>query len=965
MLKEIKLDNRSYQEIRDDAVANIVTHCPEWTNHNASDPGITIVELLSSMTEDIIKRLNQVPEKNYLAFLDLIGIKQRLPHPSFGQVTFSLSEGYESTEDKKSTIFIPKGSVVTTDPQGDEEVVLFETLKDLHISNVKLVNIYSKTFNHYRQRNEIVDNMKMMQEKGAFLPFSSEGASDNITQLYLGSKSFHVFQYSANVSIVFRLPTTMRLYKIKENFLESIKWEFYNGQSWQTLNILNNYSLVLDDTDADVLSVTFKGKNEDFQAWILEQFSEEENFYIRATMEETPTWLKAFSIYEIAVITSSFQEGVLPENCAHNGESLNLNNDFYPFGNRPKIDDKMIEEIFYINSDEAFEVIGTSISIKIKHSLNPEYILPRDYDNLRIVWEYPTDISQWNFLKVADNTKLLTRDGQVSFIIPDDMIKLEVNGEEGYWLRCRIADGNYGAEETTEYNTQRAEMVNTPATLRPPVFSAINISYSKPKDSLANCTVLNNFAYKDITFVDDLPSLLFTSSNVREEALILAFDSYLSEEYLSIFFDIDNDTKERNLFTQQRVLKWELLHEGQWIGLEEVEDLTDGLTASGNVKIKLPQIDGLEKNTLYIEEYQRMWIKVKVIFNSLQKAPTVNSILLNSVDVIQKETFEDELLGRSDGLPDLKFALNSKNLSEAPKVFVGEEEFKAVDRFIDYGKNDKVFRFNGIDGLIEFGDGEYGTIPELGETVRIESYSVTMGKKGNVNRHELSVLRESINYIDNVINYNKTENGEDGDTLENLKEYAPSVLKTMDRAISIEDYELLCQNFSPAIKRAKCIAKEGDVLIMPLTQTIIKDMGFINKRLLDDLRNYLQERSLLTVNPIIIPPTVIKLTVYMKLLYTVEEYNVSRQELADSILSNASKYFDPLTGFKGEGFPIGKLINKSDFYAIIQKTDNNIFIDEIDFSTNNSLKRVLKVNLEENQLVSIDTVMIEDLSYDI
>ncbi len=963
MLKDIKLDGRTYQEIRDDAVSNIVKHCPEWTNHNTSDPGITIVELLSSMNEDVIERLNQVPQKNYLAFLDLIGIKQRLPRPSYGQVTFSLSEGYESTSDKKSTILIPEGSIITTDPQGDEEVVLFETVKDLSISNAKLLNIYSKTFNTYRERDDIVDNMAMLKDTGSFTPFNADGASDNITQIYLASKSFHVFNYNADISIVFRLPTTMRIHHIKENFLENIKWEFYNGVSWQSLNILNNYSLVLDDKDADILSVTFKGENSEFQEWVLERFSQDENYYMRGTFEEVPSWLKEFAIYEVSVVTSSVKGGVLPTYCSHNGEALNLNNDFYPFGNRPKIDDKMVEEIFYIDSKEAFEVAHTMITISIKHSLNPEYILPKDNDNLRLVWEYPTDINQWSFLKVLDDTKLMTRDGSVSFEIPEDMIMIEFNGEEGYWVRCRIADGNYGAEEKSEYINNK--MVITPSTLRPPVFSSVYISYSKPRDDIQDCTVLNDFKYKDIEFIDDLPTKLFDVVGEREEALFLAFDSYLSEDSISIFFDIDNDTKERNIFTQQRVIKWELLKDGKWEALDNVDDTTDGLTASGNVTIELPMIDALEKNTLYIEEYNRMWIKARVIFNSLQNSPPINAVLLNSVDVIQQETFYDELLGRSDGLPDLRFALNSKNLVAPPKVFVGDDEFKAVDRFIDYGKDDKVFRFNGIDGLIEFGDGEYGAIPELGETVRIASYSITMGKDGNVNRDELSVIRESINYIDSVTNHQKTENGVDGDSLDNLKSYAPSVLKTMDRAISVEDYELLCQNFSPIIKRAKCIAKDGDVIIMPITKTIIKDMGFINKKLLDDLKNYLQKRSLLTVNPILIPPTVVTISVYLKLLYTVEGYSVSRLDLSNSIISNASKYFDPITGYKGDGFPLGKLINKSDFYAIIQKVDNNIFIDEIEFSLNGSLKHIIKVNLAHNQLVHIDNVIIEDLSYDI
>lgn len=965
MLKEIKLDDRGYKEIRNDAVEDIVKHCPEWTNHNVSDPGITIIELLSSMSEEIIERLNKVPEKNYLAFLDLIGIKQRLPRPSATHISFGLSEGHQATVDKKDSILIKEGSVIASEPKGDEEVVLFETLKNLHISNVKLINIYSKTFNTYRQRNDIVNNMEMLDKGETFKPFSSQGASDNLVQIHLSSDSFEVFGHSAKNSLVFRLPTTMRLYNISDNFLQNIKWEFYNGTTWEGLKILNDFFFSLDDKDADILSVTFLGENESFQKWLIEEFGAEEKYYLRGTIEEAPSWLKEFSIYEMSIMTSSYDAGVLPAFCFNNYTSLNLNNDFYPFSSRPKVDDKMKEEIFYINSNEAFEIAGTSISIGLKQSLNPEYILPKGNDNLRLLWEYPVGVGQWSFLKVSDSTKLFSKDGQVDFEVPEDSVKVDINGEEGFWVRCRLADGNYGAEEKSEYNEQSASVMTTPSTLRPPVFSDVMIKYTKPRSDIKACRILNNFQYNDIVFVDDIPSKLFDAKSEKEEALFLGFDSYLSEDILSVYFDINNSTEERNLFTQQRVIEWYLLQEGEWIKLEEIVDTTDGLTASGNVTFTLPLIEKLESNTLYIEEFQRMWIKAKVKFNSLSYAPDISAVLLNTTAVIQQETFYDELMGRSDGLPDLKFALNYKNLSSAPQVMVGEDEFRAVDRFIDYGKNDKIFRFNGIDGLIEFGDGEFGEIPKLGESVTIKSYSITQGKEGNVGIGELSVLRESVNYLDTISNYKASVNGENGDTLNDLKKYAPAVLKTMDRAISIEDYELLCENFSPAIKKAKCLAKDGDVIIVPMTETIIQDKGFINKKLLDDLKEYLQKRSLLTVEPILVPPVIVGLTVYLKLLYTVENYNVSSIDLESSILENSATYFDPFRGYKGNGFPMGKLINKADFYTILHETDNNVFINEIQFSLNSSKSLIQKVNLSHHDLVRVNTVIIEELSYDI
>src|SRR5204863_8570690 len=71
MIPAPKLDDRTYADIVAEALRLIPRYCPEWTNHNPSDPGITVLELASWMTELILYRLNRVPEKNYLAFLDL------------------------------------------------------------------------------------------------------------------------------------------------------------------------------------------------------------------------------------------------------------------------------------------------------------------------------------------------------------------------------------------------------------------------------------------------------------------------------------------------------------------------------------------------------------------------------------------------------------------------------------------------------------------------------------------------------------------------------------------------------------------------------------------------------------------------------------------------------------------------------------------------------------------------------
>ena len=93
MIPPPKLDDRTFDDIVDEAISMIPRYAPEWTNHNPSDPGITLIELAAWMTDLLIYRLNQVPDKNYVAFLNLLGIKLRAPRAARALVRFGLVEG--------------------------------------------------------------------------------------------------------------------------------------------------------------------------------------------------------------------------------------------------------------------------------------------------------------------------------------------------------------------------------------------------------------------------------------------------------------------------------------------------------------------------------------------------------------------------------------------------------------------------------------------------------------------------------------------------------------------------------------------------------------------------------------------------------------------------------------------------------------------------------------------------------
>jgi hypothetical protein len=66
------LDDRRYEDLVDEARAMIPGLAPEWTDHNPSDPGITLIELFAYLTEMLIFRLNRITDENIRTYLKLL-----------------------------------------------------------------------------------------------------------------------------------------------------------------------------------------------------------------------------------------------------------------------------------------------------------------------------------------------------------------------------------------------------------------------------------------------------------------------------------------------------------------------------------------------------------------------------------------------------------------------------------------------------------------------------------------------------------------------------------------------------------------------------------------------------------------------------------------------------------------------------------------------------------------------------
>jgi predicted phage baseplate assembly protein len=121
------LDDRRFQDLVNDAKRMVMRRCPEWTDHNVSDPGVTLIETFAFMTDQLLYRLNRVPDRLYLKFLDLIGLHLVPPVPASVPVTFWLSAP------AASPLTVAAGTQAGTLRTETTESITFATLDDLHV----------------------------------------------------------------------------------------------------------------------------------------------------------------------------------------------------------------------------------------------------------------------------------------------------------------------------------------------------------------------------------------------------------------------------------------------------------------------------------------------------------------------------------------------------------------------------------------------------------------------------------------------------------------------------------------------------------------------------------------------------------------------------------------------------------------------------------------------------------------
>jgi len=219
-----RLDDRTFQDIVDESKRRIHRLCPEWTDHNVSDPGVALIELYAWMTEMILYRMNQVPDRLYIKFLELIGIEL------FGSASAATDLLFTLTAPQPERVPIPAGTEVSTEQVGDEEPIVFMTDKALDIVPPALMSCVTRSGEQYEEH---FDDLRRTAAR--VVCFRSLRPGD---AFYLGFRD----SLAANL-IRLHIVTGVEGAGVRPD-AAPLRWETWTGDAWQQARLMS------DTTDA-------------------------------------------------------------------------------------------------------------------------------------------------------------------------------------------------------------------------------------------------------------------------------------------------------------------------------------------------------------------------------------------------------------------------------------------------------------------------------------------------------------------------------------------------------------------------------------------------------------------------------------------------------------------------------------------------------------------------------------------
>jgi hypothetical protein len=509
ILQPPNIDDRSGEEVSRQTVELIKLYAPEWKEFDpvtARPAGVSaaLIGAFARFTEIIIQRLNQAPQKNFLAFLDMLGASLLPPQPARAPLTFSLAAG--SAVDG----LVPEGTPSAAPPvEGEKAPVIFETERELVVVAAQLASLFVRD----PAQDKYADLATVLSASSEELIFQGNQPTGHI--LYLGHDRALGFAAIDNLSLDFKLPTNL-------SDTRTLAWEAWDGAEWKSLavtddtNGLQQSGLVKMGAMKAIPPVAIdKKENRWLRCRLLTPVSQDTQ--MRSAMERA---LQLPNIDAIRMIASINRSGLAADAAFTDQTAIDLSKEFFPLGEKPGFG-----TTFWLAQSEAISTADARIVINITLANPPEQerTTPRpvrtDGEPV-LTWEI-WDGAAWvemgtssiagpkpaepDTFKFVDTTHALTREkGVVSFTLPKKVAAATANGVENFWIRARLTSGHYGQEARYQKKGDGFEFIE--ATFAPPIIKSLAVNYHFTLNEAPEAVLtFNDFLYDDATAIVNLP----------------------------------------------------------------------------------------------------------------------------------------------------------------------------------------------------------------------------------------------------------------------------------------------------------------------------------------------------------------------------------------------------------------------------------------------------------------------------
>jgi len=709
-------------------------YTPDWTApEGPDDPGQRSVELFGRLAELVIERLNGVPERNFLSFLDLAGVERFPGAPAEVPVTFVVS--------KRSPAggTVPAGTQIATTQTKTTDARVFETRRDFFATRAQIEKIVAL--------HPAADRFAILPVPPVPATAASLAAAAPVRVLSDAEPALldvpHILHLASEALFGRKDATDVQLtITTSAGAFPGVVWQRFDKtlKSWVDLPPPG-----VDHTVPNQVSFTFTALADIGKV----ELDGVEDFWLAARFDG------GFGGSVLPVI-SAVEGSVLPPSAAtaqldaafYNADPLDFSKPFYPFGRRPAYGDALYLASGVAFSPENDEVtLGFAINPYTTTLLQPQFAgLPTGGMTIHTTarWQYLRTNGQWTDLatfnhdlafnsastpasvtvtrtgaSAGEGTFMGSSDGdafvQITFsVFPHDVALATVNGIESRWLRVLLlSEHPYGSDGVL--NTEGATPRFVGPLFIPPRVEGLSLGYvpSPVPVPVTSVKTLNNLEWRDRTgsvsgtlpFVDVASHTHAAIATFGgDPAVYIGFDQpFESLAFVSLFFDLASTTSslESPLESGEPRVVWEYWSDAGWRLLDVFDDSLD-LTTSGAVAlvapvaasaiVLFPQIDAAAKP----DAVARWWIRARLSGGHYDYPPPLRGVYLNTVVAENHSTVAELLVGSSNGEPNQTVAL-VKGPVLAGELWVNEAERPSEDEILELERENEATRDEALD----------------------------------------------------------------------------------------------------------------------------------------------------------------------------------------------------------------------------------------------------------------------------